>query len=115
MVFQDGCERPTPRGHSNGVLGWNTGAKVVVEFNDKFQPVGPNAKHLKSQLGILVRDGQRLPLTMLDWTSFGQDVMDGIWEEVKVFSFSFLLCHFYNMDDVLSPLDFLFQHVLTLT
>ena len=84
-MFQDEEAIPIRRGHTTGVPGWNSGAKYAVEFNELFVPVGVNAKQLRSQLGILVRDGQRLPLTTLDWNSFGDDVMDGIWEEVKVF------------------------------
>ena len=47
--------------------------------------MGDRAAQLKSQLGQIVRDGHRIPLTMIDWKSVGDDVKEGIWTEVKVY------------------------------
>ncbi|KAM5577136.1 hypothetical protein ABKV19_007805, partial [Rosa sericea] len=71
------------RGQSKGIPEWNTGVKVEIMFDSTFQPIGDRAAQLKSQLGQIVGDGQRIPLTIIDWKSVGADVKDGIWKEVK--------------------------------
>nr|XP_011461038.1 PREDICTED: uncharacterized protein LOC105350533 [Fragaria vesca subsp. vesca] len=71
------------RGHSKGIPEWNTGVKVEVLLDSNFQPVGDRAAQLKSQLGKIVRDGQRIPLTIMDWKSVGKKVKDEIWKEVQ--------------------------------
>ncbi|CAN1121531.1 hypothetical protein LINPERPRIM_LOCUS2231, partial [Linum perenne] len=45
--------------------------------------VGENASKLKFQLGKIVRDGYRIPLTILDWKCVDQEVKDDIWKEVQ--------------------------------
>lgn len=82
------------RGQNKGISEWNTGVKVEIKFDSTFQPVGDRAAQLKSQLGQIVRDGQRIPLTIIDWKSVGAEVKDGIWKEVKVhMSFIFVGKH----------------------
>ncbi|KAK9911229.1 hypothetical protein M0R45_035150 [Rubus argutus] len=72
------------RGQSKGIPEWNTNVKVHVQFNGvNFQPVGERAGQLKSQLGQIVRNGHRVPLNIIDWKKVGDDVKEGIWEEVK--------------------------------
>ncbi|KAL6213984.1 hypothetical protein ACLB2K_013422 [Fragaria x ananassa] len=69
---------PAP-GHSRVDIG----EKVNIIFDSKFQPVGERATQLKSQLGKIVRDGRRIPLTIMDWKSVDDKVKEGIWNEVK--------------------------------
>lgn len=76
---------PITRGHSKGIPEWNTGVKIDIKFDSSFQPVGDRATQLKSQLGQIVRDGHRIPLTIIDWKAVGNDVKEGIWTEVKVY------------------------------
>lgn len=76
---------PNRKGPSKGIPEWNTGVKVEVMFDSTFQPVGARAAQLKSQLGKIVRDGHRIPLTIIDWKSVGDDVKERIWTEVKVY------------------------------
>ncbi|XP_062028834.1 uncharacterized protein LOC133744808 [Rosa rugosa] len=71
------------RGHNKGIPEWNTGVKIKIMFDSNFQPIGERATQLKSQLGQIVRDGQRIPLTLLDWKAVGPDVKEGIWKEVQ--------------------------------
>ncbi|KAL6176167.1 hypothetical protein ACLB2K_052802 [Fragaria x ananassa] len=71
------------RGHSKGIPEWNTGEKVHIMFDSKFQPIGERAAQLKSQLGKMVRDGRRIPLTILDWKAVDLKVKEEIWDEVK--------------------------------
>ncbi|KAL6184927.1 hypothetical protein ACLB2K_041062 [Fragaria x ananassa] len=71
------------RGHNKGIPEWNTREKVNIMFDSKFQPVGERATQLKSQLGKIVRDGRRIPLTIMDWKSVDDKVKEGIWNEVK--------------------------------
>lgn len=75
------------RGHSKGIPEWNTGEKVHIMFDSKFQPIGERAAQLKSQLGKMVRDGRRIPLTILDWKAVDLKVKEEIWDEVKVNAF----------------------------
>lgn len=63
---------------------WNSGVKIEVIFNEEYQPVDGRVAHLTSQLGIMVRDGQRVPLTFIDWTAVDESIKEGIWIEVKV-------------------------------
>ena len=56
-------------------------------FDSKFQPIGERAAQLKSQLGKMVRDGRRIPLTILDWKAVDLKVKEEIWDEVKVNAF----------------------------
>ncbi|XP_004301917.1 PREDICTED: uncharacterized protein LOC101297846 [Fragaria vesca subsp. vesca] len=72
------------RGHNKCILEWNTGEKVNIIFDSKFQPVRERATQLKSQLGKIVRDGRRIPLTIMDWKYVDDKVKEGIWNEVKV-------------------------------
>ncbi|KAL6225623.1 hypothetical protein ACLB2K_004472 [Fragaria x ananassa] len=46
-------------------------------------PAPKRATQLKSQLGKIVRDGRRIPLTIMDWKSVDDKVKEGIWNEVK--------------------------------
>nr|XP_011465505.1 PREDICTED: uncharacterized protein LOC101297846 [Fragaria vesca subsp. vesca] len=71
------------RGHNKCILEWNTGEKVNIIFDSKFQPVRERATQLKSQLGKIVRDGRRIPLTIMDWKYVDDKVKEGIWNEVK--------------------------------
>ncbi|KAL6194344.1 hypothetical protein ACLB2K_035428 [Fragaria x ananassa] len=71
------------RGHNKGIPEWNTGENVNIMFDSKFQPVGERATQLNSQLGKIVRDGRRIPLTIMDWKSVDKKVKEGIWNEVK--------------------------------
>lgn len=57
---------------------------MKINFDSKFQPVGPGSVQLKSQLGLIMRDGHRIPLTYLDWKSVGDEIKEDIWDEVKV-------------------------------
>ncbi|XP_062019503.1 uncharacterized protein LOC133736085 isoform X1 [Rosa rugosa] len=46
-------------------------------------PISENGKGFSSQLGILARDGQKVPLTLTSWTAMPDDVLDDIWKDVK--------------------------------
>lgn len=73
---------------------WNTGHKYALEFDEHFQLVGEFATKFMSQLGILIRDGQRVPLTYVDWPSVDDSIKESIWKEVQVRVI--YLCHFYQ-------------------
>ncbi|KAL6141937.1 hypothetical protein ACLB2K_060223 [Fragaria x ananassa] len=83
-----GMPQPTSntvsRGHNKGIPEWNTGEKVNIMFDSKFQPIGERATQLKSQLGKIVCDGRRILLTIMDWKSVDDKVKEGIWNEVKM-------------------------------
>ncbi|XP_028124570.1 uncharacterized protein LOC114321604 [Camellia sinensis] len=45
--------------------------------------VGDNVAKLTTQLGIIVRNGNIVPLTFLDWNNVPDDIIDAIWKDVK--------------------------------
>ena len=68
--------RGAARHHSS----WGSGQRLEIEM----QPVGPNASKLLSQLGCIVRDGERAPLTYAKWTDMPNHVLEDIWRDVRV-------------------------------
>ncbi|THG15199.1 hypothetical protein TEA_009972 [Camellia sinensis var. sinensis] len=60
-----------------------TGAKLNVEFNAMFQPLNKLGRSFKGQLGQIVRNPHRVPLTYLSWGSVPEDIVEGIWKEVQ--------------------------------
>ncbi|THG22276.1 hypothetical protein TEA_017588 [Camellia sinensis var. sinensis] len=44
---------------------------------------GDNVAKLTTQLGIIVRNGNIVPLTFVDWNSVPDDIVDAIWKDVK--------------------------------
>ncbi|XP_028064956.1 uncharacterized protein LOC114268054 [Camellia sinensis] len=42
-----------------------------------------NVAKLTTQLGIIVRNGNIVPLTFLDWNNVPDDIVDAIWKDVK--------------------------------
>lgn len=71
------------RGRAKGVKEWGTGAKLNVEFNAMFQPLNKLGRSFKGQLGQIVRNPHRVPLTYLSWGSVPEDIVEGIWKEVQ--------------------------------
>ncbi|CAL5427673.1 unnamed protein product [Camellia sinensis] len=71
------------RGRAKGIKEWGTGAKLNVEFNAMFQPLNKLGRSFKGQLGQIVRNPHRVPLTYLSWGSVPEDIVEGIWKEVQ--------------------------------
>lgn len=71
------------RGAACGMPEWGTGKRVHIEFDSNWMPISENGKGFSSQLGILARDGQKVPLTYTSWTLM-PDVLHTIWKDVKV-------------------------------
>lgn len=57
---------------------------LEVVFHDKFLPLNENGSKLKEQIGLIVRNPHRLPLTYLDWRAVHIDIKDVIWREIQV-------------------------------
>ena len=72
------------RGYAKGTKQWATGVKLDVKFNAFFQPMGLQGTKLKSQLGLIIRNPHRVPLTYLDWDCLPEDIQKAIWEEIQV-------------------------------
>ncbi|KAL7263694.1 hypothetical protein ACSBR1_001788 [Camellia fascicularis] len=53
------------------------------EFNAMFQPLNKLGRSFKGQLGQIVRNPDRVPLTYLSWGSVPEDIVEGIWKEVQ--------------------------------
>lgn len=80
---------------------WNSGTKLEIIFNKLFEPVEPEDRvaHLKTQLGVMVRDGQRVPLICLTWKAVDDSIKEGLWAEVKVRSSFTISYSRYLLDD----------------
>ena len=79
------------RGAAHHHSSWGSGQRLEVEMNQFMQPVGPNASKLLSQLGCIVRDGERAPLTYAKWIDMPNHVLEDIWRDVKVSYYLFLI------------------------
>ncbi|KAL6585798.1 hypothetical protein OROMI_002442 [Orobanche minor] len=62
-------------------MGYRKG--YVVETKYQNQVIGSNAVSFSSQLGILAKDGNKLPLTYTDWRAVSTIQKDLVWQEVK--------------------------------
>ncbi|PRQ27510.1 hypothetical protein RchiOBHm_Chr6g0306081 [Rosa chinensis] len=71
------------RGAACGMPEWGTGKIAHIEFDANWMPISENGKGFSSQLGILARDGQKVPLTFTSWTAMPDDLLDDIWKDVK--------------------------------
>ncbi|KAM1253997.1 hypothetical protein ACFX2I_042006 [Malus domestica] len=70
------------RGAALSISEWGTGTKVHIDFDSKWKPIKENATRFSGQLGIIARNGQRVPLTYVSWTEMPDHVLDDIWKEV---------------------------------
>lgn len=64
---------------------WGTGKILMLELDDNNEVIGNNAGKLSSQLGIIAKDGNKLPLTYTDWREMPMRKKDVVWGDVKVF------------------------------
>ncbi|KAG5561987.1 hypothetical protein RHGRI_004877 [Rhododendron griersonianum] len=71
------------RGKSLGIKGWGSGNKLKVQFDVNNKPLGDEGNSLTGQLGIMVRNSYRVPLTYLNWKSVPNHIKEGIWKEVQ--------------------------------
>ncbi|KAM0981096.1 hypothetical protein ACFX1X_014497 [Malus domestica] len=51
------------RGAALSISEWGTGTKVHIDFDSKWKPIKENATRFSGQLGIIARNGQKVPLT----------------------------------------------------
>ena len=73
------------RGLARRSAGWGGGKKLELVWNARGQVIGPNATQYISQVGILVKDGNKLPLTYTDWRAMPEGSKERFWEDIKVF------------------------------
>ncbi|XP_028083311.1 uncharacterized protein LOC114284577 [Camellia sinensis] len=52
------------QGYVRGIKEWNTGARMGIQFDSTFQPVGDQDASLNGQLGQVVRNGTKFPSHM---------------------------------------------------
>ena len=72
------------RGCAKGGSEWGTGTKLDIHFDENYCPIGDNVSKLTTQVGSIVRNGNIVPLTFLDWNTVPDDILDAIWKDVKV-------------------------------
>ena len=53
-------------------------------FNDLGQVIGKSAAQLLTHIGIMVRNGEQVPLHYARWDDMPVGVLDYIWTEVEV-------------------------------
>ncbi|KAF7138780.1 hypothetical protein RHSIM_Rhsim07G0167600 [Rhododendron simsii] len=70
-------------GSVKGIHRWGTGTKLKVMFDNDFQPLGDEGNRLKGQLGTMLRNPHRVPLTYLDWNSVPEEIKSAIWKEIE--------------------------------
>ncbi|KAF7137195.1 hypothetical protein RHSIM_Rhsim07G0133200 [Rhododendron simsii] len=70
-------------GKSLGIKGWGSGSKLKVQFDVNNKPLGDEGNSLTGQLGIMVQNSYRVPLTYLNWKSIPNHIKEGIWKEVQ--------------------------------
>lgn len=56
---------------------------LEVVFDDKFLLLNENGSKLKEQIGLIVHNPHRVPLTYLDWRAVPLDIKDVIWREIQ--------------------------------
>lgn len=72
------------RGPTRQGFQWGTGDKMMLDLNDKDQVVGSMASAFATQLGVLAKEGNKLPLTYTDWRALPMTMKNDVWVEVKV-------------------------------
>ncbi|XP_058190950.1 uncharacterized protein LOC131308153 isoform X2 [Rhododendron vialii] len=72
------------RGSVKGIHQWGSGSKLKVMFDNDFQPLGDEGNKLKGQLGTMLRNPHRVPLTYLDWNSVPEEIKIAIWKEIEL-------------------------------
>ena len=72
------------RGLALGIRDWGSEKfKYHVKFDKRWCPIKENKTNkLSGQLGILVR--RIVPLTYVDWPNVPDDLIEQIWQDVKV-------------------------------
>ncbi|CAI9108239.1 OLC1v1007800C1 [Oldenlandia corymbosa var. corymbosa] len=71
------------RGPTRQGFRWGTGEKMILELNDDNQVVGSMAAEFATQLGVLAKEGNKLPLIYTDWRALPKPMKDDVWAEVK--------------------------------
>ncbi|KAK9090629.1 hypothetical protein Sjap_023806 [Stephania japonica] len=71
------------RGPAKGSDDWGSGEKLHLEFNEFMEPVGANKDKFMSQLGIIARNGLKVPLTYTSWSEVPSEVLNSLWREVQ--------------------------------
>lgn len=72
------------RGPAKMGFDWGTGKILMLELDEENQVVGSNCGTFASQLGIIAKDGNKLPLTYTDWRAMPKTNKDSIWLDIKV-------------------------------
>ncbi|CAL5379275.1 unnamed protein product [Camellia sinensis] len=57
------------QGNVRGIKEWNTGARMDIQFDSTFQPVGDQDASLNGQLGQIVRNGTKFPSHMTHFST----------------------------------------------
>ncbi|XP_042381103.1 uncharacterized protein LOC122024954 isoform X1 [Zingiber officinale] len=71
------------RGGARPCLRWGTSRKLEVHLGNNGKIVGLDKMKLQSTLGVLARNGSKLPLTYPSFSDIPPSLTDDIWEEVQ--------------------------------
>lgn len=72
------------RGSAKLGFEWGTGVVMMLQLDEDDNVVGNNSGAFATQLGILAKDGNKLPLSYTDWRAVPTSQKDLVWTEVKV-------------------------------
>ncbi|XP_021800731.1 uncharacterized protein LOC110744993 [Prunus avium] len=70
------------RGAARSIPQWGTGNILHVTFDPEWKPIKANASLFSSQLGIIARNGKKIPLTYPTWNDMPDDILDNIWKDI---------------------------------
>ncbi|KAL3535036.1 hypothetical protein ACH5RR_003497 [Cinchona calisaya] len=57
--------------------------KLILDFNQNMQPIGPHRSKFMKYLGKLAHNGVRLPLTYEAWNDIPEDKLDLLWDDIQ--------------------------------
>lgn len=85
FTAQGSCSRER-QGRGWGKLSekWGTGIRLEVDLTAEGTIIGKEYISLASNLGVLAKMGDKLPLTYTRWDSIPKELKDAMWEEIKV-------------------------------
>lgn len=65
---------------------------ICVEWNDVGQPVGPGGRSLRTFIGTVGRNADKLPISYPTWKKIPNSNKDDVWDYIKVINVFFSMC-----------------------
>lgn len=78
------------------VYNMDTSRRIAVEWNEYGQPIGPGGRSLRTFLGTLARDPQKMPIHYTDWRKVPSTCKDDVFEFVQVKKKNHFMVYYYS-------------------